>query len=207
MRVTRRRILVAALFFLIGLLAGGIYVACDMLGKAIWRAAHVVGPHLMERKATRFRADAAFTPAERVLILAAVAEIAKASDGCVQPSVSFETVGLREAFSWRKDGRATIYRAASWREWAHHLAKKLAEPDHCVGLSFTATGDIFVMVSPEYGEANFRNTVAHEIIHVALESGWHSPDKASLMYHTIGGGKQGFSGPEAAKLRALCSKR
>lgn len=205
MPMSRRRITV--MFFLVGLVVGGAVVAGHMVWKAMLRAAHAPGVSLPgQRTAVAFRADSTFTQDEQILILEAAKAIDLASGGCVHPSVVFEPIRFSEATSWREDGRATIYRAASWHEWAHHLAKKLAEPDHCVGISFTCTGDIFVMISRRAGKVDFRNTVIHEMLHVVFKNGWHSTDKDSLMYHSIGGNRQKMLGVETNRLRAMCPR-
>jgi len=201
----KRRIVI--MFFLMGLVVGGMLTATHMVWKAMLSAAYIHGVDLPElRTLVRFRVDSSFTQVERTLILEAAKDIERASGGCVQPSVVFEPISFQEAFSWREDGRATIYRAANWREWAYHLAKRLSAPDNCVGIAFTRTGDIFIMVSCEPGEIDFRNTVTHEMIHVIFRNGWHSSDRNSLMYYSIWGNKQKLLSVEADKLRALCPK-
>lgn len=170
------------------------------------KASRALGPALQDRTRIAFRVDAGFTAAERALVLEAFARIRKAS-GCVDLKASFEKVGFGEVLSWRRDNRATIHRASDPFTWKYQISRYLAGSGSYMGIAMVWTGDIFIMASRRReAPADFGNAVAHEVLHVVFNSGWHSPDENSLMHHSIGGGKQRLLGPEAAKLRAMCAK-
>jgi hypothetical protein len=171
------------------------------------KSAYASGPPLRSRTEIAFCVDAEFTPDERALVLETFGRIRMAS-GCVDLKASFEDIGFGEVFSWRRDDRATIYRGSNPFTWKYNVSRYLAGSGLYMGIAIVKTGDIFIMASR--GDENFidfRNAVTHEILHVLFNSGWHSPDENSLMYRSIGGGKQRLLGPEIAKLRAMCATR
>jgi hypothetical protein len=197
-RMISKAALLVALFVL---LAVGAHTW--MLVAAAHRAAHMVGPHLENRTAILFRADDSFSARERILMMEAAEAIAKAS-GCVKLTLVFGNIPLGEAMTWRSDNSATIYRASNPLTWKRKVADHLAGPGSYMGLAMITTGDIFIMASAAGNETDFRNTVAHEMLHVVFESGWHSKDPDSLMYRAIGEGTQRLLDEERGKLREMC---
>jgi hypothetical protein len=166
-------------------------------------ASGMIGPPIPNRLAIRFRIDAEFTPTERVLILEAF-RLIRLESGCIELTASFEPIGFGEILTWRRDDRATIHRGASHATWKRQMADYLAGPGSYMGIAMVTTGDLFIMASAADGPDDFRNTMVHEVLHVLFQSGWHSQDPKSLMYHSIGEGNQKLLGPEKAMLRHLC---
>jgi len=176
-----------------------------MFNIAMRKAMRVSGPALSDRTAISFRIDDSFTAKERVLILEALGEIRRAS-GCVELTASFARIPVGEMLTWRRDRDATIYKASRPSTWTYHASRYLAGPGVYMGIAMITTGDVFIMAAEnDEGGVDFRNTVVHEVLHVVFRSGWHSPRGGSLMYHSIGGGKQKFLAEETAALRAMCA--
>jgi len=198
--MTKRLVpLVLALLLLVAASTHGFFIL------AARKSARAVGPILPSRTEIVFRVDASFAASERVLILEALQRIKQVS-GCVDLKVFFEHVGTDEILSWRRDGHATIYKASNPFTWKYHMVRYFTGPGSYMGVAMVRTGDIFIIAS-EDGEGSdaFRNTITHEVLHVVFKSGWHSQDRNSLMYHSIGGSKQLLLESEAAKLRAMCA--
>ena len=176
-----------------------------MFNIAMRKAMRMNGPALSDRTAISFRVDDSFTAKERILILEAFGEIKRAS-GCIELTASFSRIPAGEMLLWRSDKDATIYRASQPFTWMYHAARYLAGPGVYMGIAMITTGDVFIMAAEDdEGTVDFRNTVVHEVLHVVFRSGWHSPRGGSLMYHSIGGGKQKLLAEETAALRAMCA--
>lgn len=168
------------------------------------QAVRVSGPALPKRTEIAFRVDSRFTSTERALIVEALKEIERVS-GCIKLTPSFVLIKTGEVRSWRSDKYSTIYRASKPLTWQYHTARFLTGPGSYMGVAMITTGDMFIMAS-ENGEGHndFLNTIIHETLHVIFKSGWHSPREGSLMYQSIGGGKQRLFAEEIAALRAMC---
>lgn len=187
------------------LMAALIFLATHgVLNFVMLKAARVSGPALSGRTEIAFRVDGKFASVERALILEAFKEIRRAS-GCIKLTPSFVPIKPGEVFSWRRDQYSTIYRASKPFTWQYHTARFFTGLGSYMGVAMITTGDMFIMASEDgEGRDDFRNTIIHETLHVVFKSDWHSPHEGSLMYKSIGGGKQKFFAEEIAALRAMC---
>lgn len=165
----------------------------------------IKGISLSDRTSISFRVDKSFTKVERMLILEAFTDISRVS-GCIKLNVTFAPILGKELLSWRRDNRATMYKASMPFTWRYHSARYLTGKGVYMGVAMLTTGDIFIMADIEDSFIDFKNTIIHETLHVIFQSGWHSPHGESLMYPSIGGGKQKFLKKEIMALQAMCKK-
>jgi len=158
---------------------------------------------LKNRTEIIFRVDDRFTKNEQKLIQDTLTEIRQAS-GCIKVKASFEHIGLLEFFSWRFDGRPTIYRATDPLSLAYHIARHIVGIEPCLGVTRLWTGDSFIMSTEiSDGVDDFRNVIEHEVLHTVFNSPWHSSNEESLMFPYVSG-KQILTLEDILKLRKIC---
>jgi len=155
---------------------------------------------LKNTKVVKFRIDSNFSKQEIKQIKQALNDWTKLSGGLVKLEGCVVDIPFSELYSWKKDGKPTIYDATSTLYWPGHVALIFGYVYHYhLGFTFIPTGDIFILDGNEEG---FKATVTHEIGHVIIGD-YHSADPDDIMYPSLGESNRKITKGDIEALKAF----
>lgn len=122
-----------------------------------------------------FAGDNNFTNDERVEIMEAIKIWNTTLDGLVSIDIKFDNVKSNQLL--------TIYKATDG--WKRALAFSYYSKVFW-GLAIIKSGNIFIFQTNFKDKTLFKRVIVHEIGHILLRSAWHSSNKNSIMFYTVG---------------------